>query len=144
MFNRALSTWREREEETGKAKSHVEWVTLAMAREPIEEIVPKITADLQSFTSLTAPNGWLLWFDATKADGPMPLAGDRSKDRIHSAFKINGHIQFVRETHQEVRDVIAAAGGTPLPIPGRFAEMIETLKSWVGIGAKPPTQLLAK
>src|SRR4051794_9263883 len=50
---------RGREEETGTAKSRIEWVTLAMVREPIDTIVPQITANVAmrtAFTSLTAPN----------------------------------------------------------------------------------------
>jgi hypothetical protein len=113
-----------KEEITNTARTRIEWVTMSFVTEPLETVVPLILAELPSFTSLTTRDGSKQWFDAKKAIGPLPLGSDNIDKVVKSAIQIGSQKIFVIETPAEVRSVLEAAGGDPLPIPGSFIAFV--------------------
>ncbi len=64
----------------------------------------------------------------------MPLAPNHRVPGLGSALDIGGKRQYVRESPEEVRSAIAAAGGDVQPIPdeGLWVQGRETLREILG------------
>jgi hypothetical protein len=105
------------EDNSGRAKARVDWVTMQLVRETIEQVAPLVRNELPSFTALTAPDGSKIWFNAKQATGPLPITPGQPPANARSSIRLLNARQFVTETPEQVRAVLTAAGGTPLPIP---------------------------
>jgi hypothetical protein len=105
------------EDNSGRAKTRIDWVTMQLVRETIDQVAPLVRGELASFTALTAPDGSKIWFNAKQAIGPLPITPGQPPANARSSIRLLNARQFVTETPQQVRDVLTAAGGTPLPIP---------------------------
>lgn len=101
--------------ESDNAKTRIDWAITNLVQEPIDEVAPKVKAELDSFTCLTSRDGSKIWFDGTKADGPFKLAPSQLDGAVNSSIKLMNTQIFVTEDDAEVRRVIAEAGGNPLP-----------------------------
>jgi hypothetical protein len=101
--------------ESSNASTRVDWVIMNLVQEPIDEVAALICKELDSFTSLTSRDGSKIWFDATKAVGPLPLTPSQDDGTVKSSLKLMGYRQFVTETPDRVRSVLKKAGGDPLP-----------------------------
>jgi hypothetical protein len=103
-------------EATGeKAQTRIDWVDMQLVQEPLSEVAPQIKAELPTFVMLTSRDGSNIWFNGKEATGPMPLTPSQQKDGLGSAIKLMSYRQFVRETPDEVRTLLAANGGTVVP-----------------------------
>lgn len=100
--------------------------------EEASAVAASVKAELATLHSFTQPAGSPVWVDAHSAAGPMPIAPNR--DGINSAFDVGGKRQYVRETHQQVRDIIQAANGKVQPIPDDtfWTQSVETIKEFLG------------
>ena len=87
---------------------------MSLVKEPIDQVAGLIRALVPSLTALTGGNRITIWFDAKQAVGPLPLTPSQKADWVNSAIKIMSYRQYVAETPNQVRAVIAAAGGRPL------------------------------
>ena len=103
-------------ESTGKrAQTRIDWVDMQLVEEPLNEVAPKIKAELPTFVMLTTRDGSNIWFDAKKATGPMPLTPSQKIGGVKSAIKLMSYRQYVRETPDDVRALLAANQGTVVP-----------------------------
>jgi hypothetical protein len=101
--------------ESSNASTRVDWVIMNLVQEPIDKVAPLIRKELKSFTSLTSRDGSKIWFDATKAVGPLPLTPSQNDGVVKSSIKLMGYRQFVTETPEQVRSILKKADGDPLP-----------------------------
>jgi hypothetical protein len=101
--------------ESSSASTRVDWVIMNLVQEPIDKVAPLIRKELKSFTSLTSRDGSKIWFDATKAVGPLPLTPSQNDGVVKSSIKLMGYRQFVTETPEQVRSILKKADGDPLP-----------------------------
>lgn len=101
--------------ESDTAKSRIDWAITSFVLEPIDEIAPKVKAELASFTCLTSRDGSKIWFNAKSAVGPIAPTPDKLDGVVRSSIKLMNTQTYVTEDDAEVRAVIAAAGGSPLP-----------------------------
>jgi hypothetical protein len=96
------------------AKTRIDWAVMQLVNEAPDEVAALIKAELPSLTALTSRDGSRIWFNAKQAVGPLPVTPTQIADGANSCVKIVNHWQFVMEMPEEVRAVIAAAGGTPV------------------------------
>ena len=96
-------------------QTRIDWVQLQLVKEPLSHVTAAISAVLPSFVYLTGRDGSQIWFNATKAVGPLTLVPHQRKGGARSAIKIMGYRQYVTETDAEVRALLSANGGTVLP-----------------------------
>lgn len=101
--------------EGDRSGSRIDWVTMQLVSEPINNVAPAIRAQLESFTHLTARDGSSIWFDAKKVKGPVALTPRQLDGAVQSAIILMRYRQYVTESPAEVRRVITKAGGKPLP-----------------------------
>ena len=107
------------------AKTRIDWVNLQFVLEEPGSVAQQVKQENRSLTQLAAPNGSPFWFDVRQAAGPIRIFPSQIPDGTHSAIFLANKTQFVSNTPQQVRDVIAAAGGSPLPIPSEgFAGVV--------------------
>jgi hypothetical protein len=123
----------ESERETHDATTRLDYAYTVYVKEQPENVARLVADNVPTLGRLALPNGWPVWFDASKARGPLPVPGSAPADSVHSALEIGGKLQYVRSTPQEVHDLIAAAKGNVLPIPseltGRAAESARELRA---------------
>jgi len=98
----------------GDARTRIDWVVMQLVTEPIDLVAPLIKSELPSFTALTARDGSKIWFDAKKVVGPLPITANQQNAGYRSSIKLMGYRQYVTETPDQVRAVLAAADGDPL------------------------------
>jgi len=103
-------------------KSRIDWGQMQLVMEPIEEVSSRIKTELEAakkhvFMCLHSRDGTPIWFNATKAVGPMPLIPMRQDGVVHSAIKLMGYRQYVTETPEQVRKLLKEYGGT-IFVPG--------------------------
>jgi hypothetical protein len=98
-----------------EGKTRIDWTMLSLVKEPLDEVVPIISAKLGSLTALTGLADKKVWFDAKPAVGPLPITDGQRSSGFNSSFKIMNYLQYVVETPDQVRAVIKAAGGAPVP-----------------------------
>jgi hypothetical protein len=99
--------------ENAAAKTRIDWITLSLVKEAVDDVVPLIKAGLPSLAVLSGSDGRKIWFDAKQAVGPIEITPTQKKYGFNSSIKIMGYRQYVRETPDEVRSVLRAAGGSP-------------------------------
>ncbi len=97
-------------------------------------VAAAIKAELPSLYRFTHRLGAPVWVNVHAAKGPMPLAPNRNVPGLSSALDIGGKRQYVRESPEEVRSAIAAAGGDVQPIPEEslWVQGRETLREILG------------
>ena len=100
--------------ENSDAKTRVDWAIMSLVKEPLDDVVARVKTELPSFTALTSRDGSRIWFNAKTAVGPLPITASQRTGGVKSSVKIMNYRQYVTETPAEVRQVLAAAGGTPL------------------------------
>jgi len=100
--------------ESGAARTRIDWAIMSLVKEPVEQVVPLVKSELPALATLTALEGRKLWFNAKQAVGPLPITPSQKQSGFQSSIKIMGYRQYVVETPDEVRSVIAAAGGSPV------------------------------
>ena len=100
--------------ENADARTRIDWAIMSLVKEAVEEIVPLVKTELDPLATLTALKGRKFWFNAKQAVGPLPITSGQKDSGFNSSIKIMGYRQYVIESDDEVRDVIRAAGGTPL------------------------------
>ncbi|VTZ61788.1 hypothetical protein [Sinorhizobium medicae] len=100
--------------------------------EEASAVAAAVEIELPTLHAFTQPYGAPVWVDARSAAGPMPVAPNA--DGMNSAFDVGGKRQYVRETHQQVRDVIQAAHGDVQPIPDDtfWSQSVEAIKNFLG------------
>lgn len=93
-----------------------------------------VKAELPVLYRFTHRLGAPVWINVHEARGPMPLAPNRNVPGLSSALDIGGKRQYVRESPEEVRNAITAAGGDVQPIPdeGLWVQGRETLREILG------------
>jgi hypothetical protein len=125
------------DESTPPAKTHIDWVTLKFALEEASSLALKVAQENKNFAKLALPTGEPVWFDAKVAAGPVRIVPGLYPPGTKSAFTLGTKTQFVSNTPEEVASVIAAAGGSPLPIPAdsTLATIALKLKSLVAPAA---------
>lgn len=99
--------------------------------EDADALAALVKAKVNTFVALTLPNGNSVWIDAKKSSGPDWLPpGDRSPTR-NSAVITGGKRVVVRESPQQVAEIIKAASGDLMPIreDGFVTNTLETLES---------------
>ena len=99
------------------ARTRIDWVGLLFVREEAVAVAQQVSGEHPNLARLTLPNGDAVWFDAKRADGPIRLLPGEKDASTKSAILLAGKKQFVSNTPAEVSAAIAAAGGTPLPLP---------------------------
>jgi hypothetical protein len=100
-----------------RASTRIDWVNFVFVKEDAGVVVQKVKTEHHHIAQLMAPNGAPIWFDATKADGPVRTTRFERHDGVQSAMNLAGKKQYLSSTPAEVSAAIRAAGGTPLPIP---------------------------
>lgn len=85
-------------------------------REPIGTVAPLVQAEQpKTFVSVTSRDGSKIWFDGSKARGPVTLAAHHLDGVVRSALVLMNYRQYVTETPEQVRAIIAGAGGIVEP-----------------------------
>ncbi len=104
------------------------------AQEEAAGVAAAVKAELPSLYRFTHRLGAPVWINLQAAKGPMPLAPNHHVPGLSSALDIGGKRQYVRESPEEVRSAIAAAGGDAQPIPeeGLWVQGRETLREILG------------
>lgn len=125
------------DESTPPAKTHIDWVTLKFAQEEASSLALKVAQENKNLARLALPTGEPVWFDAKVAAGPVRIIPGLYPAGTKSAFTLGSKTQFVANTPEEVAAVIAAAGGSPLPIPSdnAFVAFALRLKNFVAPAA---------
>ncbi|WP_152579651.1 hypothetical protein [Bosea sp. LC85] len=100
-----------------KAKTRVDGVEPMLVIELPEFVASTVKANSPTLAKLSLPDGNPVWFNAENASGPLRLVPSQKVSGALSALLISGKRQYVANTHDEVAEAIAAAGGSPLPIP---------------------------
>lgn len=95
-------------------QTHIDWTGVQLVNEPVNQVAASVKEELPSLASLTAPDGSSVWFNAKQAVGPLSFVPSQAPDGTKSFLRIANFRQFVTETPEQVRTVIAAAGGTPV------------------------------
>ncbi|CAN7350387.1 MULTISPECIES: hypothetical protein [Ensifer] len=103
-------------------------------QEEAAAVAAAVKAELPSLYRFTHRIGAPVWVNVHAAKGPMPLAPNHRVPGLGSALDIGGKRQYVRESPEEVRSAIAAAGGDVQPIPdeGLWVQGRETLREILG------------
>lgn len=96
------------------ALTRVDWVETSLVREPLDQVVALVKAELPSLAVVTAPDGTKIWFDALRVIGPVALAPKDMIGGARSTIELGGHIQRLFETADQVRAIVRDAGGQPL------------------------------
>lgn len=87
-------------------------------KESVDSLVRQIQPVLPTLDLLLTPHAWPLWFNAKLGDGPLYLSPKDRSATVQSALNIGNNIQwqYVKNSPQEVRDIIAKHGGHPRPV----------------------------
>lgn len=103
-------------------------------QEEATAVAAAVKAELPSLCRFTHRLGAPVWVNARAAKGPMPLAPNHHVPGLGSALDIGGKRQYVRESPEEVRSAIQAAGGDVQPIPAEslWVQGRETLREILG------------
>jgi hypothetical protein len=104
----------ERGNENADAQSRIDWVEMQLVKEPIDAVSARIKAELPEFTALTTKDRSRIWFNAKKVVGPLRITDQQRNNGYRSSIKLMGYRQYVIETPDQVREILAAAGGDPL------------------------------
>jgi|APThiThiocy_cv2_1041547.scaffolds.fasta_scaffold48037_2 hypothetical protein len=96
------------------AQTRIDWVETSLVREPLDQVVALVKAELPSLAVVTAPDGTRIWFDALRVTGPVALAPKDMVGGARSTIELGGQIQRLFETADRVRAIIRDAGGQPL------------------------------
>ena len=97
------------------AHTRVDWAQMTFVQEHPEPVAQAIKAELPSLASLHGPDNTPVWFNAKAAQGPLPLSPREVRPGVNSVIVILNKRQPVRETAEQVAQVLTAAGGTPFP-----------------------------
>lgn len=100
------------------AKCRIDHPGVQFVTEDSSAVVPAVKSENPNIGQLTLPNGKPVWFNGTVSRGPVRLVSGHPPE-AHSALYITDKIQYVTETPEAVKTVVAAAGGNALPIPPR-------------------------
>jgi hypothetical protein len=100
------------------AKCRIDHPGVQFVTEESGAVVPAVKAENAHIGQLTLPNDKPVWFAGTVSRGPVRLVSGHPPT-AQSALYITDKIQYVTETPEAVRNAVAAAGGTALPIPPR-------------------------
>ncbi len=103
-------------------KCRIDHPSVQFVIEDSGSVVPAVKSENPHIGQLTLPTGKPVWFNGTVSRGPVRLVSGHAP-AAQSAPYITDKIQYVTETPEAVRNAVAAAGGTALPIPseGFFA-----------------------
>jgi hypothetical protein len=105
------------EESTPPSQTRIDWVNLQFILESAASVAQQVGPENQHLAKLALPNGAPVWFDAKQAVGPIRIFPDEMHPGTRSGMLLANKKQFVSNTPEEVSAAIAAAGGSPLPIP---------------------------
>jgi hypothetical protein len=99
------------------ARCHIDRPAVVFVTEVTSDVVIRVKTENKNIGQLKLPTGGPVWFDAKKASGPLRLIKGQYPANARSSLSLSGKLQYVADTHDEVRAAIQAAGGTPLPVP---------------------------
>lgn len=80
---------------------------------------------------LTLPNGNPIWFSGPATQGPIWIASGEIGPRTKSAVLIAGMRMFVRNTPEEVAQIVGDAGGYVLPLKTLWNDLDAAIKNVV-------------
>lgn len=112
--------------------THVDWIQPDLVMEEASALAGLVSAErvaqnLLALARLTLPGGDPVWFNGTKAVGPLYIGPTNRFGGVNSSLQIGGKLQLVAETPQQVAEVVAAAGGKVIPI--REDSAVTTMKA---------------
>ncbi len=96
-------------------KTRIDMGAQLQANEGPEAVAAAVKAELPVLVRFTTSDGSPVWTNARKAMAPWYVPPTNRTNGVQSAFMIANKVQYVTETPHAVADIIAAAGGTPLP-----------------------------
>jgi len=96
------------------AQTRIDWETMSLVREPLDQVIALVRPAVPSLTVATAPDGTRIWFDALRVVGPVALAPKDMVGGARSTIELGGYTQRLFETAERVRAIIRDAGGQPL------------------------------
>jgi hypothetical protein len=119
-------------DEAGSTKTRIDWVEFVFVMEAAEDVAKAVATTHPNLAKLAHADGSPVWFNATKADGPVRITAWEKHDNVQSAIILLGKRLYLSSTPEEVQDVIRAAGGRPLPIPPKPEEnsAFTTVTDW--------------
>ena len=100
-----------------EASTRIDQAFIQFVRDAPRAVADLVKPGFPALTELALPNGAPVWFDGSKAKGPLPVPLSEAPRGTRSALTIGNKTQFVSSSPQEVHDRIAAARGTALPVP---------------------------
>jgi hypothetical protein len=118
------------DESTPPSQTRIDWVNLQFVLESAASVAQQVGPENQHLAKLALPNGAPVWFDAKQAVGPIRIFPDEMHEGTRSGMLLANKKQFVSNTPEEVSAAIAAAGGSPLPIPAT-AGIMASVSSFV-------------
>ncbi len=120
----------EGEASESSARTRIDWVELLFVREGPDVVADKVAAKRPSLACFALPNRAPVWADGKGVIGPVRTVKSERGDGVKSAIILAGKRQYLSNTPEEVRTIIRAAGGTPLPAPdeGFISDLVETFR----------------
>jgi len=110
------------------ARTRIDWVSLAFVREEAADVAGKVAAELPSLACFALPNHAPVWVNGMGVIGPVRTVPSERVGGVKSAILLAGKRQYLSNTPEEVRAIIKAAGGSPLPVPAKniLSDLLET------------------
>jgi hypothetical protein len=105
------------DESTPPSQTRIDWVNLQFVLESPTSVAQQVGQENRHLAKLALPSGAPVWFDARQAIGPIRIFPDEMHEGTRSGMLLANKKQFVSNTPEEVSAAIAAAGGSPLPMP---------------------------
>ena len=120
------------------AKCRIDHPVVQFVIEDSASVVPAVKSENPHIGQLTLPTGNPVWFKGAVSRGPIRLVSGHPA-AAQSALYITDKIQYVADTPEAVRNVVAAAGGTALPIPsgGFFATLSDMFSKFTSTSEQP-------
>lgn len=103
--------------EDSAANTRIDAAVTSYVIESVSEVAQSVQMENENFTHLNSRDGSEIWFDATKAVGPLEITPTMQEYDYNSSITLMGYRQYVVQTHEKVIDVLSDAGGSPLPVP---------------------------
>jgi len=103
--------------EDSVANTRIDAAVTSYVLESVGEVAQSVQNENTNFTHLNSKDGSAIWFDATKAMGPLEITEQMRSYGYNSSINLMNYRQHVVQTHEEVITILSDAGGSPLPVP---------------------------
>jgi len=90
------------------ANCRIDWGIMYLVTESVEDVVAAVRPELPSLVALTGGADTTIWVDARKVAGPFPPVPSRERYGYRSSIKLLGYRQYLRESMDETRAILAA------------------------------------